>query len=272
MPLVDIVLVVLGIGFLIFIHELGHFLFAKKVGIRVERFAIGFGPKIIGFVRGGTDYAVRLFPLGGYVAMAGEDPTAESTGASDEFAKKTVWERVQVVSAGVLFNAISAFFLFAIAFGIGVPMAPATVGGVEIGGPAWVAGLEEGDEVMLAPPLSDAAVTVTEEAGFARPGRSESAGSDDGSQQRSRTREPSAEDGSSSSTSESANSTEVQGDAPSTSSEGETSGAQQQGRGRPDTSNMSPEQIEQMRERFRNMSPEEREQARQRMRPQQSGE
>jgi regulator of sigma E protease len=148
MPLVDIVLVVLGIGFLIFIHELGHFLFAKKVGIRVERFAIGFGPKIIGFVRGGTDYAVRLFPLGGYVAMAGEDPTAESTGASDEFAKKTVWERVQVVSAGVLFNAISAFFLFAIAFGIGVPMAPATVGGVEIGGPAWVAGLEEGDEVI----------------------------------------------------------------------------------------------------------------------------
>jgi regulator of sigma E protease len=114
-------LVVLAIGLLIFVHELGHFLVAKKVGIRVEAFSMGFGPMLWGFTRGGTVYKICAIPLGGYVKMAGELPgevTTDSRG--DEFFAKSISQRAWVVSAGVIMNVLLAFVLFPIAFSIGV--------------------------------------------------------------------------------------------------------------------------------------------------------
>ena len=75
-----IIFAILALGFLIFIHELGHFLAAKRSGIRVEKFSIGFGPTLIGFTRGETEYCISVVPFGGYVKMAGENPKERSEG------------------------------------------------------------------------------------------------------------------------------------------------------------------------------------------------
>ena len=141
-------LVIFGIGLVIFVHELGHFLAARAVGIRVEAFSIGFGKKIWGFRKGDTEYKVCLFPLGGYVKMAGEDPTHPTTGAPDEFGSKTVWQRTLVISAGVIMNMVFAVVALPIAFSFGVPFDVPVLGDVEPEGPAWRAGLHRGDRVV----------------------------------------------------------------------------------------------------------------------------
>ena len=82
---------------LIFIHELGHFIVAKKVGIRVERFSLGFPPTLVSRKYGETTYAIGLIPLGGFVKMAGENPDEESHGAPDEFMSKSVAQRAAVI-------------------------------------------------------------------------------------------------------------------------------------------------------------------------------
>ena len=79
-------LAIIPLGFIIFIHELGHFYAAKRCGIKVNTFSLGFGPKLIGMQRGETDYRISLLPFGGYVQMEGENPT-EQTGAPGEFAQ-----------------------------------------------------------------------------------------------------------------------------------------------------------------------------------------
>ncbi len=140
-------LAALGIGLVIFVHELGHFLVAKAVGIRVEAFSIGFGPRLIGFRRGDTDYRICAFPVGGYVKMAGEGPKERGTGAPDEFASKTVSQRAAVVSAGVIMNGIFAFIVFPIVFSAGVPFEVPVAGSVESGAPAWDAGILPGDHI-----------------------------------------------------------------------------------------------------------------------------
>ncbi len=104
-------LVVIGIllfGFVIFFHELGHFLMAKLSGIRVNEFALGMGPKLFGFQKGETKYALRLFPIGGYCALEGEDEDSEDERA---FGNKSVWRRILVVVAGGVFNIILGFVL-----------------------------------------------------------------------------------------------------------------------------------------------------------------
>ena len=141
-------LTILGIGLVIFVHELGHFLAARAVGIRVEAFSIGFGPRLLGFRRGNTDYKVCLIPLGGYVKMAGEDPTRPSTGKPDEFGSKKVWQRILVISAGVIMNVVFARVALPIAFSVGIPFDTPVVGGVAPGGPAWLAGVRRGDRVL----------------------------------------------------------------------------------------------------------------------------
>ncbi len=140
--------VILGIGFLIFVHELGHFLVAKLVGIRVLGFSIGFGPRVIGFRRGETDYRISLFPIGGYVKMAGESPDDAGIIDDGDFRAKTVGQRAAVLSAGVVMNAIFAFVLFAVAFSIGVPFEAPVIGNVQEGSPAWVSGLEPGTRIV----------------------------------------------------------------------------------------------------------------------------
>ena len=147
LTLINILIVALGIGMLIFVHELGHFLVAKKVGMRVEAFSLGFGPRLWGFVRGETDYKICAIPLGGYVKIAGMDP-GEATGAENEYLSKTISQRAWVVSAGVIMNVIFAFILFPLAFSIGVPFDAPVVGGVSAGGPAWQADLREGDRIV----------------------------------------------------------------------------------------------------------------------------
>ncbi|MSR74038.1 MAG: RIP metalloprotease RseP [Planctomycetes bacterium] len=137
-----------GIGFIIFIHELGHFMAARAVGVRVEAFSIGFGPKLFSFRRGDTEYRCGLVPLGGYVKMAGEDPTRPTTGKPDEFGSKTVAQRVLVISAGVIMNMIFALVAIPLAFTIGVPFESPEIGGTQRLGPAWKAGLRAGDRVV----------------------------------------------------------------------------------------------------------------------------
>jgi regulator of sigma E protease len=138
---------IIGIGFVIFFHELGHFMAARAMGVRVEAFSIGFGPRLFGFRRGATDWKICLIPLGGFVKMAGETPNAPRTGASDEFSSKSVAARSLIISAGVIMNVIFALIALPIAFMIGVPFEAPKVGSVDVESPAWKAGIRAGDRV-----------------------------------------------------------------------------------------------------------------------------
>jgi len=105
---------VVGLGLVVFFHELGHFLVAKRVGIRVDRFAIGFGPRLAGFKRGQTEYCICAVPLGGYVAMAGQEDFGpqERTADPQAFCNKSIGARLAVISAGVVMNVLFAALLF----------------------------------------------------------------------------------------------------------------------------------------------------------------
>ncbi|MCA9730956.1 RIP metalloprotease RseP [candidate division KSB1 bacterium] len=149
-PLIAFIVVV---GFLVFVHELGHFAVAKWVGVRVTVFSIGFGPKIVGFRRGETDYRIAAFPLGGYVKMAGHEPNEELTGAPDEFASRTVLERMLIIAAGPVMNVLWAIIFIAIIFysGIEKPLYfsnAVTIGWVENESPAARAGMHIGDKIL----------------------------------------------------------------------------------------------------------------------------
>src|SRR5262245_13764434 len=104
------------LGIIIVLHELGHFIAAKAFRIRVETFSIGFGPRLIGFKYGDTDYRISAFPLGGYVRMTGENPTDTITGAPHEFLSKPKMQRFVVAAAGPLMNGILAVALLTALF------------------------------------------------------------------------------------------------------------------------------------------------------------
>jgi regulator of sigma E protease len=136
------------IGILVFVHEAGHFIMAKRAGVRVEKFSLGMGPKLVGRKWGDTEYVISALPLGGYVKMAGENPDEEVTGASDEFQSKTVWQRAKIAAAGSLTNIAVAFLLMPLVYLIGTyAEGPAKVGFVEKGSPAELAGFQAGDVV-----------------------------------------------------------------------------------------------------------------------------
>lgn len=141
------ILVICGIGFLIFIHELGHFLVAKYEGVRVEAFALGFGGAIISKKWGGTDYRINIIPLGGYVKMAG-DFMGESKGLSDEFTSKKPGQRARILIAGVTMNAIFGLMGMVLAFQVGSKFLVPKVGLVQSGSPAWQANLQKDDIVL----------------------------------------------------------------------------------------------------------------------------
>lgn len=160
----SIIIFIIILGLLIFVHELGHFSVAKKSGIRVDEFAVGFPPRIFSFVKNGTRYALNLIPFGGYVKIFGETPDEESLAseATDSFVNKPRTTQAAVLIAGVLFNVIFAWILLSIAFMIGfdVPkeqfsflpgerdvVVEALV--VSEDSPAEKAGLERGDSIYL---------------------------------------------------------------------------------------------------------------------------
>jgi len=136
------------IGILVFVHEFGHFIMAKRAGVRVEKFSLGMGPKLFGFKKGDTEYVLSWLPLGGYVKMAGENPDEEPTGAPDEFQSKTVWQRAKIAVTGPLTNIVLAFVIMPFVFMVGTySEGPAKVGYVEKSSPAERAGFMAGDVI-----------------------------------------------------------------------------------------------------------------------------
>ena len=178
--------IALGIGLVIFVHELGHFVAAKTFGVKCEKFYVGFDvplrigpikfPRTLGKFRyGETEYGIGVIPLGGYVKMLGQDddPRKQESEAKrirvdgDEteetepkldprsFPAKPVWQRMVIISAGVVMNVITGVLFAAIAYGYGISYNPAIVGGVTPGGPAWQAGVEPGGKVVSVGTWSD---------------------------------------------------------------------------------------------------------------------
>ncbi len=146
----NILKVAFGLGFVIFIHELGHFLLAKWNGVKVEKFSIGFGQTLFGFRRGETEYVLALIPLGGFVKMLGEGPEDQASKSTDPraYPNKSVGARMAIISAGVIMNVLLGLACFVYAYGTGMIEHPAKVGVVVAGGPAYEAGLKPGDEII----------------------------------------------------------------------------------------------------------------------------
>jgi len=141
-------LVAFGIGLVIFVHELGHFLAARWCGVRVETFSLGFGPRLLFWRRGGTTYQIAAVPLGGFVKMAGEEGAADGRPpANDELPSKSVGQRFLIYSGGVLMNVAFALVVFPIILAIGVPFPEPMIGPTTPGSPAWHAGLQPGTRV-----------------------------------------------------------------------------------------------------------------------------
>jgi len=148
---VSIFSLIIVLGVLIFFHELGHFLVARLLGVGVEKFSLGFGPKLVGKTIGITEYRISAIPLGGYVKMVGESPDSELD-PSDipvSFTHKHVFKRILIVAAGPLFNILLALVIF---FGIfqisGLLILKPGIGEVKEGTPAYMAGLKKDDLVV----------------------------------------------------------------------------------------------------------------------------
>ena len=141
------------LGVLIFVHELGHFLMARRIGVRVLTFSLGFGPKLINIKRGDTEYCISLVPLGGYVKMAGENPEDSRTGAPDEFLSKGKWQRFQVLVMGPIMNILLAIIVMAVVLYQGAQL-PAfeqqavVVGSFSDNSVGAKAGLKTGDRIV----------------------------------------------------------------------------------------------------------------------------
>lgn len=147
-----VVPMVVLLGLLIFVHELGHFLVAKYYKVRVEVFSLGFGPKILKFKRGDTVYAISAIPLGGYVKMFGDDPTSEVDSGQKQysFIHKPVGQRIAVVLAGPLMNFFFAIVLFAAVSSIGEKTLSPKLGDIETKSAAYAAGFRSGDSIVSA--------------------------------------------------------------------------------------------------------------------------
>ncbi|MYD86710.1 MAG: RIP metalloprotease RseP [Acidobacteria bacterium] len=151
MPTLLAVLFVLGV--LVFVHELGHFLMARRLGVRVLTFSLGFGPKILKATRGDTEYCVSAIPLGGYVKMAGEHGEENRSGAPDEFMSKTKWERFLVLIMGPAMNLVLAVLVMWLVLYQGAEEPayeeePPVVGRVVEDSPAARAGIAPGERIV----------------------------------------------------------------------------------------------------------------------------
>lgn len=144
---------IIALGILIFVHEFGHFIIAKRQGVKVEAFSFGFGPRLIGIKRGETDYRISAFPLGGYVKMLGEDPSDPEANNPRSFTNKNVWQRTKIVFAGPAMNFVLCLLLMPIVFMIGRPQpayldqSPVVIG-VRADSPAQQVGFRKGDRIV----------------------------------------------------------------------------------------------------------------------------
>jgi len=140
------------LGVLVFVHELGHFLAAKRIGIKVLKFQLGFNPTVLSFRRGDTEYSIGALPLGGYVKMAGENPDEPSTGGPEEFMSRNKWERFQVLIMGPVMNLglaviLTALVLYQGAERLAYETRPVVLGAVTADSPGDRAGFKPGDQI-----------------------------------------------------------------------------------------------------------------------------
>jgi regulator of sigma E protease len=147
---INIVSVFILLGVLIFVHEFGHFLMAKRAGVGVMKFSLGFGPRIIGKKIGETEYILSLIPLGGYVKLLGESPGEELSAAEEKrsFLKQPVRKRIGIVAAGPVFNLLLAILIFTIVNMIGLPVLTAEIGNLQTDSAALSAGMKSGDKIV----------------------------------------------------------------------------------------------------------------------------
>lgn len=165
--LITTLVAILIFGLVVMIHELGHFITAKKAGIQVNEFSIGMGPALFTCVKNGTRYSVRLLPIGGYVSMEGEDEELESEAPEETeqfsaeaptpekpekrglpFPEVKVWKRMIVVAAGAIMNLILGFIVLLLLFSLGDSLVSKTIAMFEEGSPVQAAGLEIDDEII----------------------------------------------------------------------------------------------------------------------------
>ncbi len=144
----NLIYAIILFGFLIFIHELGHFLVAKISGVRVLKFSIGFGPKIIGRKIGETEYLLSAVPLGGYVKMYGEEIGDEVIDKERSFKHQPVFKKIYIVLAGPLFNIFGAVLLFWVVYIYGIPVLKPVIGEIMSNSPAYIAGLQPKDKII----------------------------------------------------------------------------------------------------------------------------
>jgi len=151
--------IVFVFGSMVMIHELGHYMVAKWIGVKVIEFSFGFGPKIVGYQAKETFYALRLIPLGGFVKLHGMDPEVDVLGKAviapsydaRSFMNKPIWQRMAVIAAGPIMNFVLAIILFVGVFAyLGIPTAGTTnmIGSLVSGKPAEVSGLQPGDKIL----------------------------------------------------------------------------------------------------------------------------
>jgi regulator of sigma E protease len=135
------------LGILILVHEFGHFIAAKKIGVRVEKFSLGFGPRIVGRIKNNTEYSINAIPLGGYVNLAG-DSQEEYKGLPDEYLSKSPKERAKIIFMGPLMNYVLGLVCFWIMFFTGYPMLTTKVGSLLEDYGAKKAGIQAGDRIV----------------------------------------------------------------------------------------------------------------------------
>lgn len=146
----NVVSVIILLGVLVFVHELGHFLFAKAFKVGVVKFSLGFGPRLVGRKWGETEYLISAIPLGGYVKMVGESGGEKLPPEEEKrsFSAQPAWKRFSIVAAGPGFNFLFAIVVFAIINMAGVPTPTSLVGGIQEGSAAAEAGIAAGDRIV----------------------------------------------------------------------------------------------------------------------------